>query len=123
MRRAVSYLIVTALLLSGCVSVQNPKNWQPQLSSVDKDYYQCLREAQQGYSSASITVTPYVGAGSAESKVKTNYGLLASCMKAQGYNKREATTTETVVAIATSPIWLPFVLLGWLGGADYAWQH
>ena len=122
MRRAVSYLVV-ALLLGGCVSVENARNWQPQSSAVDKDYYQCQRDAQQGYSSASVTVNPYGGAGSAESKAKTNYGLLASCMRAQGYNKREATTAETVVAIVTSPIWLPLVLLAWIGGADFAWQH
>ena len=122
MNPRVSCLLLGSLL-GGCVGVANTGNWQPQSSSLDKDYYQCEREAQQGYSSASATVNPSGGSGFARSGAKTNYGLLSSCMKAQGYSKRAATTTETVLALVFSPIWLPFVVLAWMGGADFDWQH
>ena len=120
--RKLLVLIATAVVTSGCVHVDNAANWRPLDATVNGKYYDCLRESQQGYaaSSAGLSVSPYGGGGSAASAsgVKTNYHMLKSCMQAQGYQKRDATTGEIVIGVGLSPIWFPLCLVAALGGGN-----
>ena len=38
---------VVLLFTLGCVAVQNPRNYEPQDSTAESTYYDCLRQAQQ----------------------------------------------------------------------------
>jgi hypothetical protein len=103
------------LLTSGCVAVHNTRNYEPQDGSTQSAYYDCFREAQQGYSSANVNATPTYASGSAKSTVGTNDDLLCACMAGKGYSLRNPTTTETVMGITTSPLWVPFGVLVSMG--------
>ena len=100
-------LIGVPALVTGCVSVENARNWQPQDGSTNLGYYDCLREAQQPYANA--------GAGSARSSIGTNDDILCACMAAKGYRLREPSGTETALGITFAPIWLPAVFLAKIG--------
>jgi len=103
------------LLTAGCVSVQNPRNYEPQDTSTSGAYYDCLRQAQQPYGTASVGGGAGAVYGSARSSVDTNDDLLCACMAAKGYRPRKATTAETVVGVTFSPIWVPFLFLAKMG--------
>jgi hypothetical protein len=104
MKGIVTGIIVTALFATGCVTVDDPANWRPSDVDVDSKYYDCLRDAQGSYSKTYRSFT--------------NYEMLKSCMQAQGYRKREATTSEMVFHAVTSPIWVPVCLLAAVGGGN-----
>jgi hypothetical protein len=115
-------VVITALFTTGCVSVNDPANWRPYDTALNAKYYGCFRDAQQGYSRsrAGIAFSQSGGGGSATSSsgVKTNYDMLKSCMQAQGYQKRDATTTETVLGWTLSPVWVPLCIVGLVGGIN-----
>jgi len=102
--------------------VDHPANWRPQDSAVQGKYYDCLRDAQQGYAttSAGVAVSPYGGLMPADEVAlpRTNYHMLKSCMQARGYEKREATTTEIFVGVVFSPIWVPLCTLAAIGSGN-----
>ena len=62
------------LLAAGCVAVQNPGNWEPQDNSASSAYYDCFRQAQQSYGSASASRTY----GSATVSTGTNDDMLSA---------------------------------------------
>jgi hypothetical protein len=95
--------LVVLLLTAGCVARRNVNNWQPQDGSASSAYYECFRQAQQSYATASASRSY----GSATASTDTNDDMLCACMAAKGYALRKATTTETVVGVVTSPIWIP----------------
>src|SRR5437899_5636089 len=114
--RTAGFLGSVVLLFSlGCVAVQNPRNYEPQDSTADSAYYDCLRQAQQPYGSASVGAGGGAAYGSAKSTVGTNDDLLCACMASKGYRQRKATTTESVMGIVFSPIWIPAVFLAKVG--------
>ena len=108
-------LVAVPVIVTGCVSVENPRNWQPQDSSTDSAYYDCLREAQQGVASASFGASRGGAYGSARSSAKTNDDLLCACMASKGFSLRKPTTTETVLGVAFSPVWVPLGAVAAIG--------
>lgn len=109
-------MVVLALtwlaVFSGCVSTRSPQNWTPQNGAVSGSYHECLLQAQQPSSSAFVGGSRYGVYGRADASAKTNKELLCSCMGSKGYALRRATTTEVVVGLSLSPVWVPFSLLG-----------
>ena len=63
---------VVLLFSLGCVAVQNPRNYEPQDSTADSAYYDCLRQAQQPYGSASVGAGGGAAYGSAKSSRARN---------------------------------------------------
>ena len=103
MRRGLPSALVVLLLTAGCVAPRNVNNWQPQDGSANSAYYECFRQAQQSYATALATGTD----DSATVSTDTNDDMLCACMRGKGYALRNATTTEMVVGVVTSPIWIP----------------
>jgi len=108
-------LSLLLLLTTGCVAVENPRNWQPQAEATQSVYYDCLREAQQGYSHASFGAGAGAAYGSATSRVETNDDMLCACMAAKGYALRKPNTTETVLGVVFAPVWVPLGALAAFG--------
>jgi hypothetical protein len=121
--RALAPCAALALAASGCVSAMSARNYVPQNPPyVDQAYYQCLQASQQGYARAGYgtyaNAYSYASSGGASAGQETNVGMLKSCMGAKGYRKRDATSTENWVGLATAPLWVPLCLVAATGGVN-----
>jgi hypothetical protein len=115
MRRRGLLHVVGPILITGCVAVENPGNWQPQDVSTRIIYYECFKEAQQAVASGGFGVGAGAAYGSARASMKTNDDLLCACMASKGYTLRKANTTETVLGVAFAPVWVPVSAIAAIG--------
>jgi hypothetical protein len=105
-------IAVVAVLLGGCVSINHADNYRPASDSRARDYYECFQNAHQPVAASSFGANRYAASGYAAAGMKLNAEMLESCMQARGYRLRSPSTPETVIGIATSPIWIPLGILG-----------
>jgi len=103
-RHHLRYLVIMTPLLSGCVGIENVKNWRPQTTFTQNDYDQCFKGSQ---------FPPSPKRAGFGSDIYCDHLLF--CMRACGYELR----SESVLEMASDVILLPIWFFSAMGGSCF----